>query len=402
MKIKNELIKGSLILFIFMNLFNFLNYAFHFFMARMLNIIDYGVLAVLMSLVYVFLVPSEAIQLVASKYSTMFNNELGKIKYLFSSMLKKSFRFGLLAYILFIPIAFFLSWFLDIKISLLLFIGVLLFFAFLAPINRGILQGQKKFNKMGISILSEAVFKIIIALFLVIVGWKIYGAIAGIVLGLGLSFIFSFIFIKDILNKKQKKVDIKGKYAYSFRVFFVLLILFIMLMIDMIFIKRFFSGEIVGAYAVISLLGKTIFFATVPISKAMFPFTSNSKKHSKRRLVSAIKLVSIIGILAIIIFLFFSKLIVLLLFGETYLEFSNMLWLSGIAFLMLALSNVSIHYWLSLKKVRKIGIFLIFPIIQIILLYLLNKNIMEFIIALIMSFSILFLVNLLMIKHEKG
>ncbi len=66
-KFSKSLMGGSIILLISINIFNALNFLFHFFMARMLTISDYGILAALMSIVYVLTIPSEAIQTIISK-----------------------------------------------------------------------------------------------------------------------------------------------------------------------------------------------------------------------------------------------------------------------------------------------------------------------------------------------
>ena len=88
---KSELGKGSLILFITMNLFNFFNFLFHFSMGRLLGPSDYGILAALMSLIYIYNVPVEAIQNIISRYTSTFNlkKEEGKTKFLVNKSLKK-------------------------------------------------------------------------------------------------------------------------------------------------------------------------------------------------------------------------------------------------------------------------------------------------------------------------
>ena len=70
---EDELIKGSFILFVLIGFFNLFNYLFQMSMARMLGPSDYGILAVLMSFIYIFSIPSEAIQTIISRYTSKFN-----------------------------------------------------------------------------------------------------------------------------------------------------------------------------------------------------------------------------------------------------------------------------------------------------------------------------------------
>ena len=80
----SELGRGASILFITMSIFNILNFLFHFSMGRMLGPEEYRILAVLMSIIYIYNVPTEAIQTIISKYTSKFNlkKEHGKIKFL--------------------------------------------------------------------------------------------------------------------------------------------------------------------------------------------------------------------------------------------------------------------------------------------------------------------------------
>ena len=56
MRVNRGVVKGSLILLIAFNVFNGLNFVFHFFMARMLSVSDYGILATLFTITYVLAV----------------------------------------------------------------------------------------------------------------------------------------------------------------------------------------------------------------------------------------------------------------------------------------------------------------------------------------------------------
>jgi len=402
MNLKNELIKGGIILFILMNLFNFLNYLFQFFMARMLTLSDYGIFATLMSLIYILNVPTESIQLIASKYSSKFYQEknIGKIKTLWEKMTKKGIFSAIFIYLAYIPLAIFLSYFLKIDIKLLLIAGFMIFFVFIFPTNRGILQGQKKFFGLGLSFLIESLLRIIIGVFLVFLGLKVYGAIWGSVLGICFAYLISFMFIKKIMIIKRESIQINEWKSFSKSAFLMFLVFLFMLSLDILLAKRFFSEETVGIYAVASLLGKTIFFAISPISKAMFPLISeNGKRNSKKLLIQTILLTSIIGLLAIVLFFLFPSLIISFLFGEKYLPGGEILGLLGISFLILSFANVLMHYLLSFEKIKNIKLFLIFPLIQIGILGLFHKNLFEYALGLGASFIILLFGFLLMIKN---
>ena len=126
---KDELIKGGFILLITIGIFNILNYIFQMSMAKILGPADYGVLAVLMSFIYIMTIPSEAIQTVISRYISKFSikKEYGKMKYLMNKSLKKGLFIAVIAFLIYIPIAYIFSLYLKINVSLLIFSGLYMF-----------------------------------------------------------------------------------------------------------------------------------------------------------------------------------------------------------------------------------------------------------------------------------
>ena len=176
-KFNKNLLKGSLILLIAFNAYNFLNFVFHFIMARMLTIAEYGVLAVLFSIIYSLGVFTESIQTIITRYTTNEKDE-GKI----NDLLRKSFTKVLkpvsIIFILYLLIAFPLSYLLKINYFLLALTGIIIFPSFSTPITRGIMQGRKMFIPLGMNMIYESVFKLFLAVLFVWIGWKVYGAMA--------------------------------------------------------------------------------------------------------------------------------------------------------------------------------------------------------------------------------
>ncbi|MEM4230743.1 MAG: oligosaccharide flippase family protein [Candidatus Pacearchaeota archaeon] len=399
---EDELIRSGFILFIMINLFNFLNYFFHFVMARILSVENYGILMVLISVTYVFNVPSEAISTTFSMYTTKFANNKGRIKDLILRGIKKAVYFSFIIYLVFIPIALFLSYFLKIRFTLLVLTGFLLFSFFINPVLRGVLQGNKRFKSLGLSLNLEATLKIILGVLLVYLINDVYGAISGIILSAAFGFLVSLYFIKDIIIEKRKNAKVEGIYSYSWSSFMLFLIIMSMLSIDTILAKRFFPLDIVGKYAVASIIGKMIFFGTTGIAKAMFPISSEKKIKKDRIIVlkKALVLTVISIATALVIFTIIPELFVRILFGSKYAEISGLLVYTGLAFSFLSLSNLNIMYKLSKGEVKKSEWMFIFVIIEILMLALLNQSLFRFVIALCLS-NLLMLIGSLFLKNRE-
>src|SRR3989344_1821910 len=144
---KDELVNGSVILFVMIVLFNFLNYGFHISMAKLMGPANFGVLAALMSIAYILNIPGEAIQTVVSRYTSKFvsQNKIGKIQELMIRSGKKGFKFAVISFVILCILSILLSEIIKIELWLLSLTGVFAFYIFLVPICRGILQGQKRF-----------------------------------------------------------------------------------------------------------------------------------------------------------------------------------------------------------------------------------------------------------------
>src|SRR3989344_4620939 len=248
---KNELFRGSLILFILINIGNLINYLYQIVMARMLGPSDYGILAVLVSLTYIFAVPAIAIQTAVSKKIAIFNatKEYNKMNGLFFSFLKKLFIFSIIIFIIFAILSFFIIKPLNIPFWLLVLTGTLIIFSFVYPLAAGSLQGMKKFSALGWNTFLVFFIKIIVAIIFVIFGFKVYGAVLGFILGMFFGFIFALPHIKEIINAKRDDDGTKILTKENSLIFCAILVFVFMYSIDVILARVFFSGEIAGQYA---------------------------------------------------------------------------------------------------------------------------------------------------------
>jgi O-antigen/teichoic acid export membrane protein len=402
---KDELVKGSFILFIMINIFNLLNYLFQFFMARLLGPSDYGILAVLSSLIYIFAIPSEAIQTIMTKYTSdlNLNREYGKIKDLFYRTLKKTLKMSSVIFLLLIPIAFILSNFLKINLSLLLLTNFFIFCVFILPITRGILQGTRKFFKLGLTMAIEALTKVILAVSLVFLGWKVYGAIGAALISVLIGFIVTIFFVKGILTSKRERTNIQGIYSYSFPVFVTISTIILMYSLDIILAKRFFAPDIAGKYAVISMLGKIIYFGTFAIGKTMFPMSNENHENGKntsRILIKSIKMVSVLSAAILLIYLLFPKFIISTLFGAVYTDVSSILFIIGLTFTFISLSNILILYSLSINKIKRSCFSLLFfVLLQIVLLNIFHSSLLEYSLAFLAVSFLMFVYSLFLVKR---
>jgi O-antigen/teichoic acid export membrane protein len=398
-KFSEGLIGGSLILLVTINLFFVINYFFHFAMARMLPIEQYGVLVALYSIIYILGIFTESIQLVISKYTTR-EKDLGKVKNIFKKSSSKGIKISFYIFISYLFAGIIIAKVLKIDYALVSLTGLIIFSSFLLPISRGILQGKKRFFSLGGNMILESTVKLISAVLLVLVGLMIYGAVIATLLGTYIALLFSIGSLKNILNKEEKDGETPGIYGYSFPVIFIIAIIVIFYSIDVIIAKIVFSPEIAGIYAIASTISKVIFFGTQPIGKALFPITSDENNlKPKKAIKQSLAIIGFLIIVALGVIYFFTDLLVLIFSGRVIPEIRGILIYTGLATSFISLANLLLLYNLSLGKTKKYLFLSLFLIIEIALMFYFSQSLVSFSKAFFSS-AVLFFVGAVLFSYK--
>lgn len=397
--------RDSIILFSSILLLNIMGYIFHFFVGRKLGPSDYGIFGSILSLIYLITIPMNTLQMSITKFVSDFKakNEKGKIVYLFKKSIDKITIISLIITVLFFITSPLIADFLNIeKIGPLLYVGLFLFFAFLLPINRGILQGIQNFKHLGLNYFGEGLIKLLVGVILVYI-MGLNGAILAFGFSYMVPFFISFVFLRSFLWKREK-FDMKEIYKYSFPMLIMITSLTLFYSIDVILVKHFFDALNAGLYAAISLLGgKIVFFGSISISMVMFPkvaeLHSLNGKH-RSVLYKSMLLIFLFGLFITLFYLLFPEFSVSLLFGKEYLNIAPMLWIFAAVMTVFSLIYLLCFYNISINKNKFISILILFNILQIGLISLFHNSLWEIIFIMIAIMLLLFL-SLLIITFKK-
>ena len=117
----------------------------------------------------------------------------------------------------------------------------------------------------------EASIKLVMGIVFVYFGATVFGAMTGVILGGLIALLFSVAQLRDIIKAKEVAAKTDGLYNYARPAFFITAIVIVFYSLDVIIAKIVFPPETAGAYAIASILGKILFWGTLPISKAMLP-----------------------------------------------------------------------------------------------------------------------------------
>lgn len=369
-------------------------------MARFLSVADYGVLAALFYLTYILAIFSESIQTVFSKQAAV-EEENGKLKNLAKRAMRKTVGFSILLFFLYVCAMFF---FLSDRanFSLIMINAFFIFSSLLLPINRGIMQGKKKFGALGTSLIIESSIKLTLGIIFVMLGFGLYGAVGGALLGTFTALFFSFSGIKEIFRAEEKKAETLHIKESSKKIFLVSFFLLAFYITDIFIAQLIFDKETAGIYSLASVLSKAIFWGTQPIGRAMFPLTAEENKNKKNDNHTFFNAIAILGTLiffALVVFYFFPSELIHIFSGKYSPESSQLLFNLGLATSALSFANLILLYKISKKEPtnKQIMFFGIIFITGIVLLYNLKSSIQSYSLAFLFA-SVLFLAGSILMK----
>lgn len=402
--ITHELVSGSFYIMLGTTFSSFLAFILNIFFARQLSYEDYGILASLLSLVILLTIPSQSLTAIIVRYSTIFfaRGEKERAGAFYVNIFKKLIIFSLVLNLFFLFSYPVISNFLKIKDPYLFFLsGIAIASFYFAILNIAFLQSLLKFKLIGLIYSIAGIGKLLSGMVLVLLGFKVFGALLATLIFSIIDFVFSLFPLKSIIYKAGKNVNLGTKEfgAYSIPTAVALISLSSFISSDVLLVKHFFSPTDAGLYSGVSLIGKVIFYFTGPVPIAMFPLIV--KKHASKEKFQGVFYLSLIIVLtsSLLItafyFLFPEFTIKLFLGREGYLSLSQYLGLFGIFLSIYSLDNVFVNFFLSIKKVRSSFIVLFFAILQVILIYRFHDNFYQIIVVSIVT-SLLLLASLIL------
>ncbi len=358
----NPLISGSSILFIGSLSGNFFHFLFNLFMSRNLSVVDYGVLASIMSLITLPSLLYSAITPTVVSFAAMYfaNNQLGHVHGLFIKINRVAISIGLSFLLIFTLFSTQIGAFLHIKNSPLLIItgGLLVLIGFLSVVTASFIQAKLSFLFLSIVNFLLGFLKFIFGVLFLFWGFGIQGALSAVALSALVTYLMSFYPMKFIF---QKRIDIPHvqyneiiRFAIPATCSLVSITCFIT--IDILLAKHFLSAKDAGLYAGLALAGKVIFFFSAPIGMAMFPLIV--QKKAKNENYQAIFLLSLLLVLipslsiSLFYYLFPHFSILFFLKKTEYLQIANFLWIYGIYMTVYSLLSVMTNYFLSIRKTK--------------------------------------------------
>lgn len=397
---KHELITGSFYLFLGGMIGNFLAFLLNLFLARNLSYVDYGIFASLLSIVTLAIIPAGSISTIIVKFATNFfaQEKMEKFSSFYNLSAKYLIIFSITLFGIFLALSYPISLFLKLdNVYYGVVVGATIAIYYMYSLNYAFLQSLLKFPFISVINVIAGVIKLVVGVIFVFAGFKAFsGLLAILFMTLG-SFLIAFIPLKHFINlSKSKKVTLPKAeiLSYSVPAFFTVLFLTSFTSTDVILVRHLFDGQSAGFYAGLSLIGKVIFYFTMPIPLVLFPLLV--KRHAtgasyKRLFYLALVLVSIPSLTITVFYYLYPEFVInLFLGGRQYLEIANYLGLFGLFLTIFSLVNVCVNFFLSFNETKIWLLVIPAAVIQIGLIYLFHSDFFQVIyISIFVSFGLL-------------
>lgn len=379
---ENKLLAGSFIMMVGSLITGFGNYLYHLLMGRMLGPVDYGVLASLISLVYLLSIPVGTLNLVIVKFVSTLKGQkrLGEVGVLFQVVNQRVLIISLLGFLVYLGFSPLLASFLHLNSVLpLVIVGIFSLIAVMTMINRAVLQGLLWFGYLSASNILEVVLKLGLAVLLVIWGYQVYGALFAFIVGGAVSYVFSLFPLKSLLAVSGEKKTFDGRQMVTFAVpVFLSTIAFTSLYTaDIILVRHFLPAQQAGFYSALATLGKIIYFVSLPVILVLFPMVAErhaNGRHYKPLLLASSGLVGLVCLTITGVYFLFPGLMVSILFGRDYLPAAPYLGLFGIYLSLYCFSFLLVNFYLSINKSRAVLLPVAAALLQIVLIAFFHQN----------------------------
>ena len=406
---KDSLYKNSALLFIASMTGNFFQYLFQFFMGRNLSVADFGAMNALFSFGVIISVGTGTIGLVITKYIAGFKgkNEIGKIK----GIILKSSRYivpaGIIVSILVFAARFQIMDYYKLEhASPVIIVSFSLFVSCILSLFLAAATGMQRFNYIALSQILGPLSRIGSGALLIWLGFGLSGAIfASLVASVTGILILSKV-IRDVVKVKIESVKEHKKEMLLFCVPVAISISFyaVLTMIDMTLVKHYFSANIAGQYAAISVLGKSVLYLPGAIVLVMFPMVAEAHTINKNTLLilkKSLLFTFLVCFIGIFIFFLFPDFLLRLISRGRYTGNVNLLWMFGLAMLPYALIGVINSFQIARHKISFIVALVVMTIAQVGLICLFHKSLEQVIYILLICGILLILINFGLIFYER-
>ncbi|MDO6821013.1 oligosaccharide flippase family protein [Zobellia sp. 1_MG-2023] len=278
---------------------------------------------------------------------------------------------------------------------------------FFMSVNRGAYQGRQEFGKLSITYQTEMWSRLVLTMLLLFLLDIEPGTL--VALGIFLSFLFG-LFPSDstsISFGETRKLDAENTKRVSQFIWLTACYEFTQIIInnsDVLLVKHYFEPMEAGLYASLALIGRVVYFVAWMFVMLLLPVVVQKQKDGEPTAPVLFKYVSYIGLLSagiVVVCYLFPELIISLMFGDSYIAMSSLLWQYALATSLFAISNIFAYYFLSLDHYVPVILSGVLGLSQIVLVVLYHDTLESVVYMQLIAMSILLVVQLMYFSNKE-
>lgn len=317
---------------------NVINFAYNTYLGRVVALEEYGTVALLGNFLYLMDAFFIALAATVTHKTAFFLGKYNSIVDDFWKAVKsKALALGLLltgVWLVITPTlaSVFQS---DTVLPFVLFAPVWLF-GLLSAIDRGYLAGTMSFAKIGVVVVASSLVRLLLAV--VIVSSNLTDLVyAVLTASLLTNFVLAALFTKTIKTKPQIKLNAEqAKFPTNFFVTTLMagMATMVFLSLDLILVKLFLKPEQAGTYALLSLIGKMIFFIGSMFGQFVNPLVSKfigAGVNTLKSFYAMLTITTLASLGAYLILGFFASYTAPVILGERAVLVTSLLPIYGLA-----------------------------------------------------------------------
>jgi glycosyltransferase involved in cell wall biosynthesis/O-antigen/teichoic acid export membrane protein len=252
----------------------------------------------------------------------------------------------------------------------------------LLSLQRGVLQGLRMYAPVGISIVGEAVARIVCALAL----WGAGLGVAGAYLANPLAFVLVALWLTRVLARRLGAPEadapeaagastgargggrpLLGLVGENWLPILGLLLLAALQNVDVIVGRHEFDGDRAGSYAAAAVAAKTVVWVAIGVGLQLLPEATRRAAAGldpRPALLRALAVLAAVATPALLIFALVPELLMKTAFGPDLTQASSALPILGVAMTLLAIAYLTVQYMVALGELKFVWVLGIVAIVE--------------------------------------
>jgi O-antigen/teichoic acid export membrane protein len=230
----------------------------------------------------------------------------------------------------------------------------------LLSLQRGVLQGIGAYTPVGLSVVAEALGRLVFGCALVLAG----AGVAGAYLGTPLAMAATSLALVELLHRRMAAERgeaphthrrLRSLVAGGWAPIAGLLLLAALQNVDVIMAKREMPSGEAGSYAAAVVAAKLVVWTAIGIGLHLLPEASRragAGEDARPVLLRALGLLAVVAVPSLAIFAVAPETLLRLAFGEEFVTASDALLVLGCAMTLLAVSTLAVQYMLALHHTQ--------------------------------------------------